>query len=98
MTSDLSDSYLQRVSVTIAHQVRGIHELARSLGVKMSSLAFYGTLEEQTLHLLRVWRDNKRGTKQQLLGILKQLHITLGDVERSQVFGQPNTGIDTRLQ
>ena len=93
-TTDLSDSYLQTVSLTIAHQVKSAHELAHSLGMKMS---FHGTLQEQILHLLRLWRDNKRGTKQQLLSVLKQLHIVSGDVERSQVFGQPSTGIDMLL-
>ena len=87
MAVDLSDSYLQRVSVTIARQVRDIEELAPSLGVQLPDPTAYRSLGEQVLHLLRIWRDTKNGTKKQLVSALKQLRIVLQDSERIQGYG-----------
>ncbi len=93
--TDLSDTYLSRVSMAIAQQVRSVDELALSLGVRMSQHATYRTLEEQLLHLLKIWRDTKNGTKQRLVGILQQHHLLLQDSARShqQQYVQPKKGV-----
>ncbi len=88
VAADLSDSYLQRASVAIAQQVRGIEELALTLGVRIPHPTTYQSLAEQVLHLLVIWRDTKNGTKKRLVSALKQLRIVLQDSERSQGYGR----------
>lgn len=73
--SDLSDAYISRVSAAIALQVRSADELAVSLGVRINQHTAYGSLKEQLVHLLTIWRDTKNGSKQRLVSILQQHHL-----------------------
>ncbi len=92
VATDLSDSYLTRVGSIIAQQVKSVDELAVSFGVRVSQCSAYRSLEKQVVHLLKIWRDTKNGSKQKLARILQQHHLVLQDSMRCLQYVQPKKG------